>query len=133
MPIPNTLSRLNWKSAGPLHSPIRLSPWLQGTELSWPPSFPTLIIFKPSKPGAQTPTPPLSHLVNVPFASVMQSFENYRGCILLVRPFLHSIALKYTYIIYIIYLFILIHFNYFHFSQKENKNKKDFCWGECKE
>ena len=28
LPIPNTISRLNWKSAGPLHSPIRLSPWI---------------------------------------------------------------------------------------------------------
>ena len=27
LPIPNTLSGLNWKSAGPLHSPICWSPW----------------------------------------------------------------------------------------------------------
>ena len=46
-------------------------------------------------PGAQTPTPPPSHLINFPFSSVMQgSFEIHRGCILLERPFLHSISLK---------------------------------------
>ena len=62
---------------------------------SLPPSFPALIIFKPLKLGAQTPTPPPSHLINFPFSSVMQgSFEIHRGCILLMRPFLHSIALK---------------------------------------
>ena len=45
--------------------------------------------------GAQTPTPPPSHLINFPFFSVMQgSFEIHRGCIILVRPFLHSISLK---------------------------------------
>ena len=46
-------------------------------------------------PGSQTPTPPPSHLINFPFSSVMQgSFEIHRGCIILVRPFLHSISLK---------------------------------------
>ena len=35
------------------------------------------------------------HLINFPFSSVMQgSFEIHRGCIILVRPFLHSISLK---------------------------------------
>ena len=39
-------------------------------------------------PGAQTHTPPPSHLINFLFSSVMQgSFEIHRGCILLVRPF----------------------------------------------
>ena len=46
-------------------------------------------------PGSQTPTPPPSHLINFPVSSVMQgSFEIHRGCIILVRPFLHSISLK---------------------------------------
>ena len=46
-------------------------------------------------PGSQTPMPPPSHLINFPFSSVMQgSFEIHRGCIILVRPFLHSISLK---------------------------------------
>ena len=51
-PIPNTRSRSNWKSAGPLHSLISLSLWLKGIgTLSLPPSFRALTIFKPSKPG----------------------------------------------------------------------------------
>ena len=46
-------------------------------------------------PGSQTPTPPPSHLINFPFSSVIQgSFEIHRGCIILVRPFLHSTSLK---------------------------------------
>ena len=46
-------------------------------------------------PGSQTPTPPPSHLINFLFSSVMQgSFEVHRGCIILVRPFLHSISFK---------------------------------------
>ena len=41
-------------------------------------------------PGSQTPTAPPSHLINVPFSSVMQgSFEIHRSRIFLVRPFLH--------------------------------------------
>ena len=44
-------------------------------------------------PGSQTPTPPPSHLINFSFSSVMQgSFEIHGGCIILVRPFLHSIS-----------------------------------------
>ena len=43
-------------------------------------------------PGAQTPTPPASHLINFSFSSVMQgSFEIHRGCVILVRLFLYSI------------------------------------------
>ena len=46
-------------------------------------------------PGSQTPTPPPSYLINFPFSSLMQgSFEIHRDCIILVRPFLHSISLK---------------------------------------
>ena len=58
------------------------------------PSTYNLQTFKTLK-GAQTPTPSPSHLINFPFSSVMQgSFEIHRGCILLVRPFLHSISLE---------------------------------------
>ena len=43
-------SQLNWKSAGPLHSPIHVSPWLRETGILFrPPSFPTFITFRPSK------------------------------------------------------------------------------------
>ena len=50
---------------------------------------------KLQNPSSPTPTPPPSHLINFPFPSVMQgSFEIHRGCIILVRPFLHSISLK---------------------------------------
>ena len=77
-PIPNTLSRSNWKSAGPLHSLIRLSPWLQRTGTpSLPPSFPAPIIFKPSNLVAQTPTPTLSHLINFLFSSKI--FQGFKG------------------------------------------------------
>ena len=95
----STLLQLNWKCAGSLHLPIRLFPCLQGTgTLSRPPSFPTLITFKPSNlqnPGTQTTTPPPFGLINVPFSSVMQeSFEIHRSCIFLVCPLLYSIPLK---------------------------------------
>ena len=52
LPTLNIHSWLYWKNAGPLHSPIRLFPWLQWTEtLSRSPFFSKLIIFKHSKPG----------------------------------------------------------------------------------
>ena len=77
----------------------RFVPWLQGTGTpSLPSFFLKLIIFKHSKPSAQTPTPPPSHLINFPLSSVMQrSFEIHRDCILLVRPFLYSISWKKIY------------------------------------
>ena len=68
------------------------------TSRNWLPAsiFPSTYNLQTFKnPRAQTPMPPPSHLNNFSFSSVMQgSFEIHRGCIILVRPFLHSISLK---------------------------------------
>ena len=68
--------------------------YISGTP-SLPPSFRALTILKPSKPGfTNTYTSTLS-LDQLPLLfSNAGSFEIHRGCIILVRPFLHSISLK---------------------------------------
>ena len=76
---------LNWKSAGPLHSPIHLSLLQVNGTLSCPPSFPALIFFKPSRPRCTD-----TLLIYFSFSSEMQgSFEIHRDCIFLVCPLSH--------------------------------------------
>ena len=70
LPIPNTLSRLNWKSAGLLHSQIRLSLIHQETGTLPASVFPDT--YNLQNPNAQTLTHPLFRLTNSSFSSVMQ-------------------------------------------------------------
>ena len=72
LPIPKTILRLNWKSAGLVHSPIRLS---HMSSRNWKRLSPALIMFKTLR-GAQSPTP-FNHF---PLSPVMQGFfKSHRG------------------------------------------------------
>ena len=93
--FPNTLSLLNWKSSGFANTCVPItSRNCNSLPTSVFPSTYNLQTFK-TRVHKHLHLHPLSHLINFPFSSVMQgSFEIHRGCIILVRPFLHWISLK---------------------------------------
>ena len=77
--------------------------------LSRPPYFPALIIFKPLKPECTNTYAFTLSLDQLSFSSVIQGLSRPipRGCILLVRTFLYSIAVKKKYISLLIHSHIV--------------------------